>query len=138
IRSFFSNTVTSCPARASCWAQASPAGPEPTTATFLPVLCPGGCGLTQPSSNALSMIACSIDLMPTGSSLMRSTHASSRAAVHAARPLHFRLVFGETDDELPIVFLPLFGLLVRFLEALKLEESRDFPHLRCRLALRRG
>ena len=35
---------------------------------------------TQPSSQALSMIACSIDLMPTGSSLMRSTQASSQGA----------------------------------------------------------
>ena len=38
MRSFFSNTVTSWPARASCCAAASPAGPEPTTATRLPVL----------------------------------------------------------------------------------------------------
>ena len=43
-----------------------PAGPEPTMATFLPVLTAAGCGLTQPFSQALSMIACSIDLMPTG------------------------------------------------------------------------
>ena len=37
MRSLFSNTVTEWPARASCWAQARPAGPEPTTATVLPV-----------------------------------------------------------------------------------------------------
>ena len=80
MRSLFSNTVTSWPARASCCAQASPAGPEPTTATFFPVLCAAGSGRTQPSSQALSMMACSIDLMPTGSSLMRSTHASSQGA----------------------------------------------------------
>ena len=66
MRSFFSNTVTSWPARASCCAAARPAGPEPTTATFLPVLIFGGCGTTQPSSQPRSMIACSIDLMPTG------------------------------------------------------------------------
>ena len=41
---FFSKTCTSCPARASCCAQARPAGPEPTTATFLPVLCGGKLG----------------------------------------------------------------------------------------------
>ena len=37
MRSARSNTTTSWPARVSCWAAASPAGPEPTTATFLPV-----------------------------------------------------------------------------------------------------
>ena len=37
MRSARSNTVTGWPARASCCAQASPAGPEPTTATVLPV-----------------------------------------------------------------------------------------------------
>ena len=80
MRSFFSYTVTACPARASCCAHASPAGPEPITATFLPVRCSAGRAWTQPSSQARSLIACSIDLMPTGSSLIRSTHASSQGA----------------------------------------------------------
>ncbi len=80
MRSFFSYTVTSWPARASCCAAASPAGPEPTTATRLPVLACGGCGWTQPSAQARSMIACSIDLMPTGSSLTLSVHAASHGA----------------------------------------------------------
>src|SRR5687768_3922222 len=80
MRLFFSNTVTSWPARASCCAAASPAGPEPTTATFLPVLTLGTCGLTQPSAHARSAIACSIDLMPTGSSLTLSVHAASHGA----------------------------------------------------------
>src|SRR5574337_738555 len=80
MRLFFSNTVTSCPTRASCCAAASPAGPEPTTATFLPVLAAGGRGTTQPSAQARSMIACSIDLMPTASSLMLSVHAASHGA----------------------------------------------------------
>ena len=80
MRSFFSNTVTLWPARASCCAQARPAGPEPTTAIFLPVLCVGGCGVTQPSAHALSMIACSIDLMPTASLLMFSVQAASQGA----------------------------------------------------------
>ena len=39
-----SNTATVWPARVSCWAAASPAGPEPTTATVLPVCHSGGCG----------------------------------------------------------------------------------------------
>ena len=75
-----SNTVTAWPARASCCAAARPAGPEPTTATVLPVLTGAGRGTTQPSAHARSMIACSIDLMPTGASLMLSVHASSHGA----------------------------------------------------------
>src|SRR5437867_10820864 len=65
-------------------------------------------------------------------------HAKRRTAVHATRALDFRLLFGEAEDELAVVLFPLPGLLVRFLEPLELEKSRDFPHLRCRLALRRG
>ncbi len=42
MRSAFSNTTTVWPARASCCAQASPAGPEPTTATRRPVFAAGG------------------------------------------------------------------------------------------------
>ncbi len=80
MRSFFSNSTTSCPARASCWAQASPAGPEPTTATLRPVLRAGGRGVTQPISQPLSMMACSMDLMPTGSLLMFSVQAASQGA----------------------------------------------------------
>ena len=57
-----------------------PAGPEPTTATFLPVLRAGTCGATQPSAQPLSMMACSMDLMPTASSLMFSVQAASQGA----------------------------------------------------------
>src|SRR5690606_29118553 len=81
------NTETACPARASCCAQARPEGPEPTTATFLPVLRLGGCGLIQPLSQPWSMMACSIDLMPTGSLLMFSVHAASHGAGHT-RPVN--------------------------------------------------
>src|ERR1017187_6654512 len=42
MRSLFSNTVTSWPARASCCAAARPAGPLPTTATRLPLGATGG------------------------------------------------------------------------------------------------
>ena len=80
MRSFFSNSVTSWPARASCWAAAMPAGPDPTTATFLPVLILATRGCTQPCSHALSAMACSIDLMPTGSSLTLSVQAASHGA----------------------------------------------------------
>ena len=80
MRSFFSNTVTSWPARASCCAAASPAGPEPTIATFLPLRTAAFCGAIQPSCHARSAIACSMDLMPTASSLTLSTHAASHGA----------------------------------------------------------
>ena len=80
MRSFFSNTVTSCPARPSCCAAASPAGPEPTTATRLPLLRGAGRDTTQPSAQARSMMARSSDLMPTGSLLMLSVQATSQGA----------------------------------------------------------
>ena len=80
MRSFFSNTVTSWPTRANCCAVAMPAGPPPTTATFLPVLVLDGCGLTQPLSQPLSIIACSIDLMPTGARLIPKVQAASQGA----------------------------------------------------------
>jgi hypothetical protein len=57
-----SYTATVCPARVSCWAAASPAGPEPTTATVLPDSRSGGIGMTRPSSQALSMIG-DLDLL---------------------------------------------------------------------------
>ena len=46
----------------------------------LPVLTGAGRGSTHPSCHARSMMARSSDLMPTGSSMMRSTHASSQGA----------------------------------------------------------
>ena len=57
-----------------------PAGPEPTTATFLPVLYSDTSGFTQPCSQALSMIAHSIVLMVTGWSSMLSVQASWHGA----------------------------------------------------------
>ena len=57
-----------------------PAGPEPITATRLPVLISGGSGLIQPSSKACSTIDFSMFLMVTGGSLMPSTHAASHGA----------------------------------------------------------
>src|SRR6056300_1506312 len=78
--SSFSYTTTAWPARANCCAAAIPAGPEPTTAIHLPVLCVATSGLTQPFSHALSMIAHSIVLMVTGSSVMFSVHDSWHGA----------------------------------------------------------
>src|SRR5450755_4538720 len=87
MRSFFSNSTTSWPARASCCAQAIPAGPDPITTTRFPVFAAGGCGSTHPSSQPLSMMKCSIDLMPTGLLLMLSVHASSHGAGQILPPL---------------------------------------------------
>ena len=87
MRSDRSNTVTRCPARFNWSAAASPAGPEPTTATVFPVRAAGGSGRIQPSSNARSTIAISIDLMVTASRLMASTHEPSQGAGQS-RPVH--------------------------------------------------
>ena len=80
MRSSRSNTVTLCPARFSCAAHARPAGPEPTTATFLPVRDSGGSGTIQPSAKPRSTIAHSMLLMVTAGSLMPSTHDPSHGA----------------------------------------------------------
>ena len=80
IRSARSKTVTVCPALLSCWAAASPAGPEPTTATRLPVRTGGGCAFTSPASKARSTISCSMSLIVTGGSLMPSVQLPSHGA----------------------------------------------------------
>ncbi len=80
MRSLFSNTVAAWPTRASCWAQARPAGPEPTTATRLPVPRGDGRGVIQPSSQPLSTMAHSIVLMVTGLSMMFSVQEASQGA----------------------------------------------------------
>ncbi len=80
MRSCFSNTTTQCPARASCCAQARPAGPDPTTAILFPVRRMGIWGRTQPFSQPLSMIAHSMVFMVTGWSKMFSVHAASQGA----------------------------------------------------------
>ena len=80
MRSLRSKTVTQWPALLSWAAQARPAGPEPTTATRLPVRVSGGSGTTQPSSKPLSMMAHSMFLIVTGGALMPSTHAPSHGA----------------------------------------------------------
>jgi hypothetical protein len=80
MRSARSNTVTWWPARFSCAAAERPAGPDPTTATFLPVRRSGGSGTTQPSAKPLSMIEASMALIVTGGSMMPSTHEPSQGA----------------------------------------------------------
>mmetsp|Transcript_67087 Transcript_67087/g.165503 ORF Transcript_67087/g.165503 Transcript_67087/m.165503 type:complete len:257 (-) Transcript_67087:1686-2456(-) len=86
-RSARSYTVTRWPALLSWSAAAMPAGPEPMTATFLPVRMAGGWGLIQPCSKALSMMAHSMFLIVTGFSMMPSTHAPSHGAGHT-RPVN--------------------------------------------------
>jgi len=74
--------TTVWPARVSCWAAASPAGPDPITATFLPVSLPGpgGSAGSQPSRQARSAISTSTCLIVTGSALMPSTQPLSHGA----------------------------------------------------------
>ena len=93
--SFRSKTVTQWPALLSCWAQANPEGPEPTTATFIPVRMAGGWGLIQPFSNAWSMMAHSMFLMVTAGLFMPKTQADSHGAGHT-RPVNSgKLLFGS-------------------------------------------
>ena len=113
MRSARSKTVTVWPARLSCAAAASPAGPDPTTATRRPVRVSGGCAVTQPSSNARSMIDTSTALMVTGSLLMPSTHAPShgrraepsrelREVVRRVQPIDRRLPAIAIDEIVPV------------------------------------
>ena len=103
MRSLFSNTVTSCPARASCCAAASPAGPLPITATRLPLRTAGGSGTIQPSSNARSMIVFSICLIVTAR-LVDAQHARRLARRRTDAPGEFREIVGGV--QLPHRLLP--------------------------------
>ena len=76
-----------CPARVSCWAAARPAGPEPITATVLPVKRSGGVGFTLPAPKASSMVRSSTCLIVTASALIPITHAVSHGAGHR-RPVN--------------------------------------------------
>ena len=87
MRSSRSSTTTVCPARVSCWAAASPAGPEPTTATLDPVWRSGTWGASQPSSKARSTMDTSMFLIVTGGWLMPRTQLDSQGAGHA-RPVN--------------------------------------------------
>src|SRR5436309_2377091 len=94
MRSSRSKSVTACRAAASCGEQAMPAGPEPTTATRLPVLRGATSGATHPSSHAWSMMCFSMFLIVTGLSLMLRTHASSHGAGQM-RPVNSGKLFVE-------------------------------------------
>src|SRR5579864_1384242 len=87
-----SKTVTACPALVSCWAAASPAGPEPITVTVRPDRTTGGLGTTHPAANAWSMISTSTCLIVTGSALIPSTQAASHGAGQS-RPVNSGKLF---------------------------------------------
>jgi hypothetical protein len=73
-------TVIECPRRLSWSAAASPAGPEPTTQTFLPEYW-GGCrGTMRPSAQASSMTLSSPAFMVTGPSYFPQLQAFSQGA----------------------------------------------------------
>ena len=59
---------------------AKPAGPEPITATFFPVLTLGFLGLTNPFSKAISIICFSISSIVTAGWLIPNTQALSHGA----------------------------------------------------------
>src|SRR3546814_8199842 len=98
MRLLFSKTETLGPTRASCWAQARPEGPEPTTATCLPVLQVGGCGTTHPSAQPLSIMACSMDLMPTGVKFRFRVQAASHGAGQM-RPVNSGKLLVESNTD---------------------------------------
>ena len=75
-----SNTVTSYPRLFNWFAAASPAGPEPITATFFPFLS-YFFGAIYPSRNAASITAASSSRIVTGESILSfSTHDFSHSA----------------------------------------------------------
>ncbi len=77
------------------WAEGWVVPRPPAIKTGKTVAVAGGFGTTQPSAQARSMIACSIDLMPTGSSLMLSVHAASHGAGQM-RPVNSGKLFVES------------------------------------------
>ena len=81
-----------CPARVSCWATASPAGPDPITATVFPDKRSGGKGLTFPAPNASSIVRSSTCLIVTASAFIPTTHAVSQGAGHK-RPVNSGKLF---------------------------------------------
>mmetsp|Transcript_36260 Transcript_36260/g.58232 ORF Transcript_36260/g.58232 Transcript_36260/m.58232 type:complete len:243 (-) Transcript_36260:5191-5919(-) len=91
-RSERSYTVTQCPALFSWSAAASPAGPDPITATALPVRTAGGRGTTHPSANPRSMMVHSIDLIVTGLSMIPRVQLPSHGAGHT-RPVNSGKLF---------------------------------------------
>ena len=80
------------PARVSCCATASPAGPEPMTATVLPDKRSGGNGFTFDAPKASSIVRSSTCLIVTASAFMPTTQAVSHGAGHR-RPVNSGKLF---------------------------------------------
>mmetsp|Transcript_12789 Transcript_12789/g.38588 ORF Transcript_12789/g.38588 Transcript_12789/m.38588 type:complete len:263 (-) Transcript_12789:241-1029(-) len=91
-RSSRSYTVTLWPSWFRQSAAASPAGPDPTTATRMPERVLGMRGVIQPSSKPRSTIEYSIFLIVTGESTSPATHAPSHGAGHT-RPVNSGKLF---------------------------------------------
>ncbi len=96
MRSFFSNTVTQWPARASCCAAARPAGPEPTTATRLPVRAAGGSGRIQPCCERVVDDGL-LDLLDGHRRLVDAQHAGGFARRRADAAGEFRKIVGRVQ-----------------------------------------
>jgi len=76
------------PARASCCAQASPAGSRPTTSNFFwPVFTSAGSGLIQPFAQARSTIAHSMVLIVTDYRHVQRASGFARCRTNAAGEL---------------------------------------------------
>ncbi len=58
-----------------------------------------------------------------------AAHAERRAAVHAARPLHRRLLIGEVQHKLVVMLLARRGGFARLLQPLEFHEAGDLAHL---------
>ncbi len=85
MRSSRSNTATVCPARVSCCAAARPAGPEPTTATVLPVRRPGRLRLHPAVAEGL-VDDRHLDLLDGHGGLVDGEHAGRLAGRRAESP----------------------------------------------------
>ena len=81
-----SKTVTWWPARQSCCAAARPAGPEPTTATVLPVRTTGRTGTTHHSAKARSMMETSIDASGQAGTRRRACRRPAASPARNIRP----------------------------------------------------
>ena len=100
MRSSRSNTATWCPARLSRWAQASPAGPEPITATLLPVRATGGRAVSAPSVVVKSAISRSSAQTLVIDGLRGATGDVEVVLMPQLRREH--MVFGNAADEIKL------------------------------------
>ena len=105
MRSARSNTTTSWPARVSCCAAASPDGPEPTTATRLPVLTWRDAG-RDPALGPGAIDDLDLDLLDGDRVLVDAEHARGFARRRAQPTGELREVVGRVqalDRVAPVV-----------------------------------